>query len=127
MAKGLTLPFQTNTRGGLQITEGPDLLKQNILLGLKPSSNQHPWNQRLAPREDLIYDIADSAVGGEFSAHVYDLFDDLRKLQMATISRGPNAIRVSLANSARGDVDVTITYVDLEDNKSREIQFNGVK
>ncbi len=127
MAKGLTLPFQTTPRGGLQLTEGPELLRQNILLGVKPASSRHPWNQKLAPRENIIFDIADSAVGGELAAHVYDLFEDLRRLQMATISKKSNAIRVSLGSANQGDVDVVITYVDLEDNKSREVRFKGVR
>jgi hypothetical protein len=127
MAKGILLPFRTTISGGIQVAEGPEILKQNITLGVIPSSNQHPWNQKLAPREDLIFDIADSAIQGELAAHIYDLFEDLQKLNLATISKTSGGVRVSLDRSNSGDVNVIITYTDLEDNKSREIMIKGVK
>lgn len=127
MAKGLTLPFQVNARGGLQTSEGPELLRQNILLGVKPASSRNPWNASLAPREDLIFDIADSAVAGELTAHVYDLFEDLQRLNMAMLSRRSDAFKVERIKPNTGDVEIVITYIDLEDNKSREVRFKGVK
>lgn len=127
MAKGLTLPFQVTPKGGLQTTEGPELLRQNILLGVKPASSSNPWNYRLAPREDIIFDIADSAVAGELSAHVYDLFEDLERLKMATLSKRSDAMKVQPIQSNTGDVEIVITYIDLEDNRSRDIRFRGVK
>jgi hypothetical protein len=127
MAKGLLMPFQTTPRGGLQLVEGPELLRQNILLGVRPASSRNPWNYNLAPRETLIFDIADSIVGGELTAHIYDLFDDLKKLNMAMLPRRSDAVRVGIGIPNSGDYEVTITYVDLEDNKSREVRFKGVK
>lgn len=125
MAKGLLLPFQTNTRGGLQTTESSELLRQNILLGVKPASSRNPWNHSLAPREDLIFDLADSAISGELSARIYDLFEDLERLNMATISKRGSAVKIHKDQYNSGDVSVTITYIDLEDNKSREVRFRG--
>lgn len=127
MAKGIMFPFKTNPRGGLKTVEGPELLRQNIVLGVTPASSQHPWNQRLTPREDIIFDIADSALSGELSAHIYDLFEDLQKLQMAMLPRNSKALKVQRGAANSGDMLVSITYVDLEDNKSREIQIKGKK
>jgi hypothetical protein len=127
MAKGLTLPFHVNPRGGIHMTEGPELLRQNILLGVQPATSRHPWNQNLAPREDLIFDIADSAVAGELSAHIYDLFEELKRLNMATLPKTADAMKVRIGQFNSGDVDIIITYIDLEDNKSREVRFKGGK
>jgi len=127
MSKGLTLPFQTNVKGDLLLTEGPDLLRQNIMTALIPASSAHPWNQKLTPREDIIFDIADSKITGEMIAHIYDYFDELRKLNLAMLSHKSDAIKVTALVENSGDVELSITYVDLEDQRSREIRIKGGK
>jgi len=127
MAKGIVFPFQTNIRGGILVAEGPEILRQNILLGVKPAGSLNPWGQRDAPREDLVFDIADAAVGGELAAYVYDLFEDLQRLDMAKLPKDSNAVRTELSNIKNGDLEVVITYIDLEDNSSRQVRFRGVR
>lgn len=127
MSKGLTLPFQPNVKGDLLVTEGPDLLRQNIMTALLPASSAHPWNQTLTPREDIIFDIADAALAGELTAYIYDYFDEMRRLNLAALSRKADSIKVKAISENTGDVEVSITYVDLEDQRSREIKIRGGK
>jgi hypothetical protein len=123
MAKGIRLPVATNPRGGAEISEGSELLRQLIMLGVKPASNLHPWNQELTPRADIIFDINDGVLGSEFEGAIYDLFDDLERLGLAAISKGRGGIFVETQNRDKGELEVIVRYTDLEEMKSREIRF----
>lgn len=124
MSTGTKLPLTITPLGGIQKIEGPEMLQQNIRLGVTPASSRHPWNQHLAPKEDLIFDINDSLVGGQLVAHIYSFFDELERLGQATLSRKRDAVKLDLSDRGSGDMKVAITYTDLEDNISREVLFD---
>lgn len=119
--KGLRAPIQVSPRGGAVTGEGPAQLTQNIMFGLLPASSLNPWNQQLTPPEDIIFDIADDRSGNLLISHVYSLFRELEQANLAMLAQGPDAVRLNLARSGQGQVEVAIRYVDLEDNASREI------
>lgn len=124
------MPVKVGPRGGIETAEGPEMLQQNIMLGVRPASSMNPWNQHLTPREETIFDINDVQSGTMFEAHVYDLFDDLERLGLATIRRGRgNGIKLDTSNVERekGNLTTVIQYTDLEEMESREVRFGGKK
>lgn len=130
MAKGIKLPVRVGPSGGVETIEGSNMIRQNIELGVRPASNMNPWNQKLTPRENIVFDINDDIVGGEFESHVYDLFEDLERLNQATIQRGRGTgifLDTSDATREKGNLDIGISYTDLEEMESREIRFPGGK
>ncbi len=130
MAKGIKLPVRVGPRGGMETMEGPEIIRQNIMLGVRPASSLNPWNQQLTPREETIFDINDNVSGTMFESHVYDLFDDLERVGLATIRRGRgNGILIDATDRERekGNLTAVIRYTDLEEMKSREIRFGGRK
>lgn len=130
MAKGIRLPVRVGPRGGMEVMEGPEIIRQNIMLGVRPASSLNPWNQQLTPREETIFDINDNVSGTMFESHVYDLFDDLERVGLATIRRGRgNGILIDATDREReqGNLTAVIRYTDLEEMKSREIRFGGRK
>lgn len=125
MPKGLKLPLAVGTRGGARTIEGFHARRQNILLGVTPASNQNPWHQKLTPPEETIYDIADEMTGGQLIAHVYNFFDEQERLGLTMLPRDSSGLKLDLSSMSKGDVGLTINYVDLEDNETREVRITG--
>jgi hypothetical protein len=125
MAKGMRLPVSVSTRGGATTLEGSDLLRQNILLGIKPASSLNPWNQRLTPREDTIFDLADEMTGGMLISHIQSFFEELEALGMAALHKGRRGLILDVSDRERGNVELIVNYIDLEENKSREIRLGS--
>lgn len=121
MAKSIKLPFDVNPSGNAKTAINSDSLYQDILLGILPSSSLHPWNQRLTPPDDIIFNIADDSVGGLFESYVYDYFEQLERLNLASISKGADGITIDGRGIHDGEIRVIVKYTDLEDNSSREI------
>jgi len=125
MPKGLRLPLAVGTRGGARTIEGFHARRQNKLLGVTPASNRNPWHQKLTPPEETIFDIADEMTGGQLVAHIYNFFDEQERLGLTTLPRDSSGLKLDLTNMSKGDVELTINYVDLEDNETREVRVAG--
>lgn len=123
MPKGLKLPLQVGTRGGVLTAEGSDIRRQNVLLAVRPAGSLHPWHQSLTPPEDTIFDLADEMTGGQLVAHIYSFFDEQKRLGLSMLPRDGSGVSLNLDDSDNGEVELTINYIDLEDNKSREVSI----
>jgi hypothetical protein len=123
MPKGLRLPVAVNPRGGAQTVEDFQARRQNVILGVKPASSLHPWNQQLTPPEELIFNIADEMSGGQLVAHIYSFFEEQEKLGLTRLSKGSDGLKLDLSRSQHGEMELVINYTDLEDNSSREVRF----
>ena len=123
MPKGISLPVKVGTRGGAMTLEGFHIRRQNVILGVTPASNQHPWHQRLTPPEETIFDLADEMTGGQLLAHIYDFFDEQERLGLTMLPRDSSGLKLDLTDSENGNVNIAINYVDLEDNETREVRI----
>lgn len=123
MPLGLKLPIAVGTRGGARTVEGFEARRQNILLGVYPASSLHPWHQRLTPPEETIFDIADEMTGGQLVAHIYQFFAEQERLGLTRLPRDSSGLRLNLVDADKGDVEIAINYIDLEDNATREVRF----
>lgn len=123
MAKGIKMPVEISSTGGLITIEGGDLLYQNILYAVRPASSQHPWAQKITPREDMIFDIADNMTRSTYTSHVYQVFDELQRLGIAKL---PAASPLSVVNNEEGETDLDINYIDLEDSRMRTLKIRGL-
>ncbi len=123
MATGIKQPVEISTTGGLNTTEGSDMLKQNIILACRPASSQNPWSQKITPKEDMIFDIADTLSNGNYISHIYQVFEEYQRLGIAKL---PSSNGVRIIRNKDGETEVAIRYIDLEDSKEREMILRGV-
>lgn len=125
MPKGLRLPLETGIRGGVRTHEGFAARRQNIILGITPASSLNPWHQKLTPSEETIFDVADEMTGGRLIAHIYNFFDEQERLGLTMLPRDGESLKLGLNNTDKGDVEIIINYVDLEDNETREVRLGN--
>jgi len=125
MPKGLRLPLETGVRGGARTIEDSAARRQNVLLGITPASSLHPWHQKLTPSEEVIFNIADEMTGGQLVSHIYDFFDEQERLGLTMLPRNENSVKLSLDNVDKGEVEMVINYLDLEDNQNREVRVTN--
>jgi len=125
MPKGLRLPLETGVRGGARTIEGFGARRQNVILGVTPASSLNPWHQRLTPSEETIFNIADEMTGGQLIAYIYNFFDEQERLGYTMLPRNGKSIKLGLDNMDKGDVEMIINYVDLEDNETREVRLTN--
>ena len=125
MPKGLRLPLETGVRGGVRTIEGYEARRQNVILGITPASSLNPWHQKLTPSEETIFNIADEMTGGRLIAHIYDFFAEQERLGYTMLPRDGRSLRLGLENTDKGDVEMIIDYVDLEDNETREVRLSN--
>lgn len=120
---GLKMPIQVGTRGGAATIDGFEARRQNVILGVTPSSSLHPWNQELSPSDDTIFDLADEATGGLLISHIQSFFDEQERRGLTRLPKTSDSLKLDTTNVENGEVEVVINYVDLEDNQSREVRF----
>lgn len=125
MPKGLRLPLETGVRGGARTIEGYSARRQNVILGVTPASSLHPWHQKLTPSEETIFNIADEMTGGQLIAHIYNFFDEQERLGYTMLPRDGRSLKLGLQDTDKGDVEMIINYVDLEDNETREVRLSN--
>ena len=125
MPKGLRLPLETGVRGGARTIEGYSARRQNVILSVTPASSLHPWHQKLTPSEETIFNIADEMTGGQLIAHIYNFFDEQERLGYTMLPRDGSSLKLGLQDTDKGDVEMIINYVDLEDNETREVRLSN--
>lgn len=124
MATGIAFPAKVNPRGGAVTKEGKDLVRQNIILALLPANTMNPWDQNIALKENLIFDIKDDITGGLVFAHIHRVFDEMKRQNIAMLPMDGRGIRIE-DNGKEGELEIVIEYIDIEDNQSREIRFDS--
>jgi len=123
MPKGMRLPVKIGVRGGALTIEGTEARKQNVILGVTPASSRHPWHQKLTPPEEVIFDFADELTGGLLVAHIYSFFEEQERLGLTTLPKTQDALQLNMANADKGEIEIVVNYVDLEDNKSNAVRI----
>lgn len=126
MPKGIKYPIKVSPSGGAVTVEGTPVIDQNVLLALRPAGSLHPWNQKLTPDEDLIFDIKDNRSGGLYSMHVREFFQEMERNGYARLLPGRNGLSIVHSRDG-GDMIVRVNYVNLEtgDTESYEFQISG--
>lgn len=117
MPKGMKLPVAVTPSGGAQTIEGTIVIDQNIILAVRPAGSLHPWNQKLAPSEEMIFDIKDNKSGGIFTMHVREFFHEMERRGYARLLPGMHGFRISLPEG-NGDMIAYIKYENLETGKT---------
>jgi len=121
MLRGLRVPCKVSPYGSAMVVEGASVVGQNIVLAIMPSGNRNPWNQDLAPDEELVFDIADDMmVGGLLVRHIRDVFSIMERRGYARLLPGSQGIYY---RSRGSDGFVYVRYVNLEKDKTETIQI----
>lgn len=123
MPKGMRMPLAVGVRGGARTIEGTEARRQNVLLGVRPASSQNPWHQKLTPPEETIFDLADELTGGLLVSHIYDFFREQERLGLTALPRGRDSLLLDMNKADKGEVEVVVNYVDLEDNSSQQVRL----
>lgn len=113
MLKGIRVPVDVTSDGSAVVTEGANVVNQNILLGVTPAGSLHPWNQELTPDEDMIFEIKDINSAGRFAIHVREFFAELEQQGYARLLDGENGIKIRYAEDG-GEMDIIINYFNME-------------
>jgi hypothetical protein len=113
MPKGMKYPIGVSPSGGAITIEGTIVIDQNIVLAIYPAGSLHPWNQKLAPDENFIFDIKDNRSGGLFSMHVREFFQEMERNGYARLLPGRQGLNVDYGEDG-GDMVVNIYYINLE-------------
>jgi hypothetical protein len=124
MPKGLRVPLEVGIRGGARTIEGTESRKQNVLLGVRPASSQHPWHQKLTPPEETIFDLADELTGGLLVAHIHDFFKEQERLGLTALPRRSDSLQLDMSKAEKGEVEIVVNYVDLEDRSSQSVRIS---
>lgn len=122
MLKGLAIPIAVTPSGGANVIEGSRVVGQNVVLGVKPASSLHPWNQNLAPDEALIFDIQDMKSGGVYAMTVRRFFEEMERHGYARLLPGTQGINV-VPSKDNGEMTVYIRYNNLEAGKLEGFSF----
>jgi hypothetical protein len=124
MPKGLRVPIAVGPNGGARVIEGPTVIGQNIILGLIPAGSLNPFQQNIAPEEDLIFEIRDMRTGGLYVSHVREFFAELERQGYARLFPGGRGLSIEPSSKSEGgDMLITVRYVNLETNKNEKLQF----
>ena len=122
MLKGISIPISVAPHGGANVIEGQRVVGQNVILGVKPASSLHPWNQKLAPDEALIFDIHDMKSGGVYAMTVRRFFEEMERHGYAKLLPGTQGIQISESKD-NGEMKVFIKYNNLEAGKLEGFSF----
>lgn len=122
MLKGMMVPFSIGPHGGANAIEGQRVVGQNVVIGVKPASSLHPWNQNLAPDEALIFDIRDMKSGGIYAMTVRKFFQEMERHGYAKLLPGNHGISI-LSSKDEGEMKVCIRYNNLEAGKLEGFSF----
>ena len=120
MPRGMKYPISVSPLGGSNIVEGTNIIDQNIILALTPAGSLNPWNQKLTPDEDIIFDINDNQTGGIYTMHVRDFFQEMELHGYARLFPGNRGINIIYASDS---IIVNIQYENLETGKEEKIQI----
>ena len=123
MPKGLSMPLRVGVRGGARTVEGTEARRQNVMLGVTPASNRHPWHQEITPPEEVIFDLADELTGGLLIARIYQFFEEQERLGLTALPRGEDSLVLDTSKAANGIVEVVVNYIDLEDNQAKTVRI----
>lgn len=124
MPKGMRIPIKVGPHGGADVFEGPDVIAQNIAVGLTPAGSLHPFHQNIAPDEDLIYEIRDEKSGGLFTIHAKQLFEELERIGHARLFPGGRGLTIRPSGPGEeGDMIVEVRYINLEMNTAQKIDI----
>jgi hypothetical protein len=124
MIKGMKFPITVGPNGGAEYVQAARAIRQNIILSILPASSRHPWNQNLAPDENIIFDINDHIDVNQISNHIVDVFDEMEKLGRAKLLNGRKGILFEDNDDNSGDLTVVINYQDLEHGSSEILKRN---
>lgn len=119
MLKGMKFPIRVTPSGCAEMIEGSSVVTQNIILSVLPSGNLHPWKQRLAPEEEIIFEISDNKVGGLIVRHIRDVFDKLEYRGYARLLPGNRGISY---RSIKNEAYIFIRFINLENDKTETIR-----
>jgi len=119
--KGMKFPIGVNPSGGALTIEGTATIGQNIILAVRPAGSLHPWNQKLTPEEDLIFDIKDSTTGNVLTMHIREFFRELEHRGHARLLPGRQGL--SIRNKDESNTDIFVRYVNLETGETEEFSI----
>ena len=121
MLRGMKFPVSVSVSGGSNVVKGIKVIDQNVILAIKPASSLHPWNQNLAPDEDIVFDIKDNYTGNLYTMHIREFFQEMERQGYARLLPGRRGLRVD-SSSNNGEMIVNIQYENLESGEIEGMQ-----
>lgn len=111
--RGIKVPV-TASRGRLATEEAGDQLSKIILLAMASGDNDNPWAQDEGTT-DVTFGLPNSGTRALVERSVRRNFERLARDERARLSR------VTITEGADGDLDIAVTYVDLESRTERDV------
>ena len=113
MSTGISLPVRLDSLGNTVLDTDEIQLEKVIRLGLLGCLNANPFQQDLGLPPKIFQLPGVQAV----KSYIRDFFDSLQAEGRAKLDT------LSFGDVKDGEVDVTIIYIDLENNQKRELRL----
>ena len=114
---GIALPFSTDGRGRLARTAGEGQLSKVILLNLMDLESANPFQDDLGLGAFMIFAVNNEDLHTELRRRINELFRRLQLQDRAKLARPPSF----QTNIAEQELEMNISYVNLEENKPGDI------
>jgi len=123
MPRGMKYPVAVSPTGGAATVEGPFAIHQNVILALQPAGSLHPWNQKIVPDEDIVFDILDLNTGNSYTMHVREFFAEMERRGYARLLPGDRGLKVFSPERPGGEMMVGVQFENLESGKVEGFRY----
>jgi len=120
MAIGLAIPVGVNAQGRAKTADRSDFIKQTVLTAIRDCQSRNPF-QDLGIDETIIFDINDKITVARIKMRIVEIFSRFEAEALAKLDHGAAERPLHFEQTAEGELDVHIKYVDLETNRPKDI------
>lgn len=112
--RGIALPFQADGRGRLVTIDRDAELSKIINMQLQNMESNNPF-QDLGLGEEMIFAVDNDDLQSDLRRRINEIFRQLQLQDRARLEKPP-----VFSLTAEGELEVAISYIDLETNKIDE-------
>lgn len=125
MPKGLKIPMQANSSGGIATVEGDDNDAKIIKLYLSDGDNENAFQQEITLGVDMIFDILDPLMRARIKNRIERIFDRLKAEKRFDLLR--NTFQWDESKTSEGELILSFRYLNLESDEEKiyEQKFNS--
>lgn len=113
--KGISIPVRANPDGRIALEEGSDFRRQLLYMALSDLGSDNPFVEGLG-FEDVAFQLNAGAVRALINSRIRSIMGRFERDGVAKL------ISAVFQPAAEGEVDLVLTYLDLEDNERRELR-----
>jgi len=115
MPKGLRIPFQANSKGGLSTIEGDENDTQVIMTYLGDGDNENAFQQNVTLGIDMVFDIADPLMRPRVHTRLLRIFEYLESRNRFKLLE--ETIKWDESDIANGNMILSFRYLNLESDE----------